>query len=40
LGQKKVNKANDAHKLKKAKGYSNKKNNSYFGTKNTNHPNT
>ena len=40
LGQKKVNKANDAYKLKKAKGYSNKKDDSYLGTKNTYRPKT
>ncbi|MDF2636080.1 MAG: hypothetical protein K0R78_2954 [Pelosinus sp.] len=38
MGQKKVNKANDAFSLKKAKGQSNKKSNNSFGSKNTNHP--
>lgn len=39
VGQKKVNKSNDAFSLKKAKGQSNKKSNNNFGTKNTNRPN-
>ncbi|WP_281253637.1 hypothetical protein [Sporomusa silvacetica] len=39
MGQKKVNKANDAFKLKKAKEYSNKKSENNFGAKNTNRPN-
>lgn len=39
LGQKKVNKANDAYKLNKTKDFSNKKSDSNFGAKNTNRPN-
>jgi hypothetical protein len=38
VGQKKVNKANDAFSLKKAKEHSNKKSNNNFASKNTNHP--
>lgn len=43
MGQKKVNKANDAFSLKKAKEHNNKKTNNNFSAKNTNqsnHPST
>lgn len=40
MGQKKVNKANDAFKLQKAKGFSNKKSEAKFGAKNIYHPST
>ncbi|MBP2634261.1 MAG: hypothetical protein H6Q72_168 [Firmicutes bacterium] len=39
LGQKKVNKANDSYKLKKAKESNYKKSENNFGAQNTNRPN-
>lgn len=39
MGQKKVNKANDAYSLKKAKGQSNKKGNTFFSNKLIDRPN-
>ena len=39
MGQKKVNKANDAFGLKKSREQNNQKNGTSFSNKNTNHPN-
>ena len=39
MGQKKVNKANDAFGLKKSREQNNQKNGTGFNNKNTNHPN-